>query len=109
MTLNNAIKTLTALRDDVARDGKVSLEETGKLLEFIEPYTRANNKVFESFQKSVLKAREDGAISDEESRLITYDIENMLTFLKTERVIEFVFGVIVIGIIVLGVCHLVFV
>lgn len=93
MTISAARTKLIALKTAILADGIIDFDETFVLLDFIDPYVKASNTRFVEFRKNLIKAREDGKITPEESNALVCEIDSIISFLTTEALIEkVVFG-----------------
>lgn len=106
MTIRKALKDLTALKTEILKDGIIDLNETTKLLDFIEPYVQSNNRIFADFKATVCACRKDGKISMLESAKLETEIDNMLYFLKVEMIVEYVLGgILLLSLIAAGIYY----
>lgn len=101
MTLREASKRFEGLRKILLANGKIDWAETDLLLEFIEPYVRAENARFCKFKEVIIKCREDNQITEEESALLISEIKRISSFLQIEKVVETTF-LAILGALVLG-------
>lgn len=103
MKIREILKKFETLSDSVLSDGKVDWEETNELLEFMEPYVKAGNWRFAGLKELVVKCREDGRITDDESKQMAEQILKVKRFLKVETALMIAYVTLVYGAAVIGV------
>lgn len=89
------------MKTAILKDGKVDFVETDVLLDFIDSYVKASNIKFVEFKKLLLKCRENGKITPDESDRLISEIENISAFLTIESITEKSFAIIV-GVLLVG-------
>lgn len=95
MTNSAAISKLRALRKSVLADNKVEWEETSELLEFIRPLAPKFGFMFEEFEHLLIKTREDGEITKEESDKIAMHLDYLCGFFANRR-LKAILGVVIV-------------
>lgn len=102
MTISKTLEKFEVLKEAIQRDGKVDMQETEVILDFIAPYCRASNRDFTELHRHLMQAREDNVITKEESDVLFNDLDVAADFLRKELKIErFMTGFI--GLLLLGV------
>jgi len=75
MTNARATRALIALKRDILADGQVDWEETGRLVEFLQPLAGSLGAEVVRFLDLLDRCRRDDKISPEESELLSAHLE----------------------------------
>ena len=85
MTIEKTIGRLRALKASVLADGKVDWNETEQLLQAIRPLAAKRGFLFEDYERLLVKCREDGKITAEESRLLALQLDFLCSLFANLR------------------------
>lgn len=96
MTTRQIIRQLGKLKKSVLKDGEVDWEETEQLHEAIRPLSVQCGFVFEDYDRLLMKCREDGNITPEESRQLAIQLELLYRLIDHKRQIFWMSVAIVI-------------
>lgn len=107
MNIKTARKKFDALKDQILAGGRVDIAEANVLLDFIASYINLENPEFVYFKSLLLKCVNTEKITEDESKMLVEKINEMLTFLKIEQVVEWVFVGIVAAMMLFGLMTLV--
>ena len=75
---NRLLKMLDSLRDAVMRDGRITLAETSVMLRTIRPFVLKGDPGARRLEALLNEVREDGCVTDEESRQISRLMDELL-------------------------------
>lgn len=107
MNIKTARKKFDTLKDQILAGGRVDIAEANVLLDFIASYINLENPEFVYFKSLLLKCVNTEKITEDESKMLVEKINEMLTFLKIEQVVEWVFVGIVAAMMLFGLMTLV--
>lgn len=85
MTTGKMIGRLRALKNAVLADGKVDWNETEQLLAAIRPLSTRHKFVFEDYERLLVKCREDGKITPEESKQLALQLDFLCSLFANLR------------------------
>lgn len=85
MAIGYTIRKLKGLRDAVLADGVVDWDETTELLAAARGLAVRHGFPFEDFERQLLKCREDGEITPEESKRLALQLDYLSTFYSNMR------------------------
>ena len=85
MTNGKMISRLQALKKSVLADGKVDWRETEQLLDAIRPLAARRGFLFEDYERLLVKCREDGQISPDESRELALQLDFLCSLCANRR------------------------
>ena len=91
MNIKTARKKFDTLKDQILAGGRIDITEANVLLDFIASYINFENPEFVDFKNLLLKCVNTEKITEDESKMLVEKINEMLTFLKIEQVVEWVF------------------
>ena len=107
MNIKTARKKFDALKDQILAGCRIDIAEANVLLDFIASYINLENPEFVYFKSLLLKCVNTEKITEDESKMLVEKINEMLTFLKIEQVVEWVFVGIVAAMMLFGLMTLV--
>ena len=112
MNIKTARKKFDTLKDQILAGCRIDIAEANVLLDFIASYINLENPEFVDFKNLLLKCVNTEKITTEkitedESKMLVEKINEMLTFLKIEQVVEWVFVGIVAAMMLFGLMTLV--
>ena len=96
MTKRTMIGRLQALKASVLADGEVNWDETEQLLQAIRPLAVKRGFLFEDYERLLVKCREDGKITPEESRELALQLD-FLCSLCTNLRLTFWLSVVIVA------------
>ena len=102
MNIKTARKKFDTLKDQILAGGRIEITEANVLLDFIASYINFENPEFVDFKNLLLKCVNTEKITEDESKMLVEKINEMLTFLKIEQVVEWVFVGIVAAMMLFG-------
>lgn len=85
MTTKKTIGRLQALKASALADGKVDWNETEQLLQAIRPLASKRGFLFEDYERLLVKCREDGKITAEESRQLALQLDFLCSLFANLR------------------------
>lgn len=94
------IGRLRALKASVLADGKVDWNETEQLLQAIRPLASKRGFLFEDYERLLVKCREDGKITAEESRQLALQLDflcNLFANLRLKFWLAVALGVLLVA------------
>ena len=83
--MGKTVRRLRALKASVLADGKVDWSETEQLLQAIRPLAVKHGFLFEDYTRLLVKCREDGKITEEESRLLALQLDFLCSLFANLR------------------------
>ena len=107
MNIKTARKKFDTLKDQILAGCRIDIAEANVLLDFIASYINLENPEFVYFKSLLLKCVNTEKITEDESKMLVEKINEMLTFLKIEQVVEWVFVGIVAAMMLFGLMTLV--
>ena len=107
MNIKTARKKFDTLKDQILAGCRIDIAEANVLLDFIASYINLENPEFVYFKSLLLKCVNTEKITEDESKMLVEKINEMLTFLKIEQVVEWVFFGIVAAMMLFGLMTLV--
>ena len=100
MTTNQLIRQLKKLKRSVLEDGVVDWNETERIREAIRPLSVRRGFIFEDYERLLMKCRQDGKITPDESRELALQLEFLCDLCTYRRLTFWLSAVIVILVIV---------
>ena len=91
MNIKTARKKFDTLKDQILAGCRIDIAEANVLLDFIASYINLENPEFVYFKSLLLKCVNTEKITEDESKMLVEKINEMLTFLKIEQVVEWDF------------------
>lgn len=85
MTTGKMIGRLRALKTLVLADGQVDWDETDQLLQAIRPLAVRHGFLFEDYERLLVKCREDGKITPDESQELARQLDFLCRLFATRR------------------------
>ena len=107
MNIKTARKKFDTLKDQILAGCRIDIAEANVLLDFIASYINLENPEFVYFKSLLLKCVNTEKITEDESKMLVEKINETLTFLKIEQVVEWVFVGIVAAMMLFGLMTLV--
>ena len=107
MNIKTARKKFDTLKDQILAGCRIDIAEANVLLDFIASYINLENPEFVYFKSLLLKCVNTEKITEDESKMLVEKINEMLTFLKIEQVVEWDFVGIVAAMMLFGLMTLV--
>jgi len=96
MTKGATIGRLRALKRAVLEDGRVDWEETGRLLDLVRPLAARRGILFQDYERLLVKCREDGRITKEESDRLALQLDFLCGCLSNQRLRFWLVGTLVL-------------
>ena len=85
MTTNQLIRRLQQLKKAVLEDGKIDWGETEQLREAVRPLSVRRGFIFEDYERLLMKCREDGKITLDESRELALQLDALCSMIAKQR------------------------
>ena len=79
------ISRLQALEKSILADGKVDWDETEQLLDAIRPLAAKHKVLFEDYERLLVKCREDGKITSDESKKLALQLDFLCSLCANRR------------------------
>ena len=84
-TTNQLIRQLQRLKKSVLEDGKIDWDETEQLREAIRPLAARRGILFEDYEQLLVKCREDGEITPDESTKLALQLDFLSSAIANQR------------------------
>lgn len=94
MTIGYAIRKLKALKAAVLADGKIDWAETDELLAAASALAVRHGFAFQDFERQILKCREDGKITAEESEKLAQQLDYLCASFANRRLKSWLFAAV---------------